>query len=143
APRGDRRRPAPGRAGLLRQPGRTAVRDRDADRTPGQLVPVGRAGTGRRLGAERRRGEDLDRGTGVGPQPPGSGARPADGARVTDRDSPMRVIEQLVQHFWARGALTRDEALYLVGHGFVREADLPGLVERPPEPETDEVEVPP
>ena len=55
----------------------------------------------------------------------------------------MRVIEQLVQHFWARGALTREEALYLVLHGFVREADLPGLVERPPEPETDEVEVPP
>jgi hypothetical protein len=55
----------------------------------------------------------------------------------------MRVIEQLVQHFWARGALTREEALYLVRHGFVREADLPGLVERPPEPETDEIEVPP
>jgi hypothetical protein len=42
----------------------------------------------------------------------------------------MRVIEQLVQHFWARGALTRDEALYLVKHGFVREADLAGLVEQ-------------
>lgn len=41
----------------------------------------------------------------------------------------MRVIEQLVQHFWARGALTRDEAQYLVKHGFVREGDLPGLVE--------------
>jgi len=40
----------------------------------------------------------------------------------------MRVIEQLVQHFWARGAITRDEALYLAGHGFVRESDLPGLV---------------
>jgi hypothetical protein len=43
----------------------------------------------------------------------------------------MRVIEQLVQHFWARGALTREEALYLVKHGFVREADLAGLVDSP------------
>jgi hypothetical protein len=41
----------------------------------------------------------------------------------------MRVIEQLVHHFWARGALTREEALYLVRHGFAREADLPGLAE--------------
>jgi hypothetical protein len=41
----------------------------------------------------------------------------------------MRVIEQLAQHFWARGALTRDEAQYLVKHGFVREGDLPGLAE--------------
>lgn len=47
----------------------------------------------------------------------------------------MRVIEQLVQHFWARGALTRDEALYLVKHGFAREADLAGLgEEQEPEP---------
>jgi hypothetical protein len=43
----------------------------------------------------------------------------------------MRVIEQLVQHFWTRGALTREEALYLVKHGFVREADLVGLVDSP------------
>lgn len=41
----------------------------------------------------------------------------------------MRVIEQLVHHFWARGALTREEALYLVTHGFVRDTDLPGLVD--------------
>ncbi len=54
----------------------------------------------------------------------------------------MRVIEQLVQHFWTRGALSRAEALYLVKHGFVREGDLAGLVEPPPEPETDEFEVP-
>lgn len=52
----------------------------------------------------------------------------------------MRVIEQLVQHFWTRGALTRDEALYLVKHGFVRESDLPGLVEAAP---PDEPESPP
>jgi hypothetical protein len=50
----------------------------------------------------------------------------------------MRVIEQLVHHFWARGALTREEALYLVQHGFAREADLPGLVgqEREIDPKT-------
>lgn len=50
----------------------------------------------------------------------------------------MRVIEQLVQHFWARGALTREEAEYLVKHGFVREADLPGFAadaSGPAEPE--------
>ena len=40
----------------------------------------------------------------------------------------MRVIEQLVQHFWARGAISRAEAMYLVKHGFVRDADLPGLI---------------
>ena len=39
----------------------------------------------------------------------------------------MRVIEQLVHHFWARGALTRDQAQFLVNHGFARAADLPGL----------------
>lgn len=39
----------------------------------------------------------------------------------------MRVIEQLVHHFWARGALTREDAAFLVKHGFAREADLPGL----------------
>jgi hypothetical protein len=50
----------------------------------------------------------------------------------------MRVIEQLVHHFWARGALTREEAQFLVAHGFAREADLPGLVgqEREIDPET-------
>jgi hypothetical protein len=52
----------------------------------------------------------------------------------------MRVIEQLVQYFWARGALTREEARYFVDRGFIREADLPGLVE---EADTDTYEVPP
>jgi hypothetical protein len=41
----------------------------------------------------------------------------------------MRVIEQLVHHFWARGALTREQAQYLVNHGFARAIDLPGLLE--------------
>lgn len=44
----------------------------------------------------------------------------------------MRVIEQLVQHFWTRGAITREDALYLAKHGFVRESDLPGLVDEEP-----------
>ncbi len=44
----------------------------------------------------------------------------------------MRVIEQLVHHFWARGALTREDAQFLVKHGFAREADLPGLVGQEP-----------
>src|SRR5437763_1462020 len=50
----------------------------------------------------------------------------------------MRVIEQLVHHFWARGALTREEAQFLVDHGFARECDLPGLVgpEREIDPDT-------
>jgi hypothetical protein len=52
----------------------------------------------------------------------------------------MRVIEQLVQHFWDRGALTREEALYLVRHGFVREADLAGLSDTAPEPVSTEPE---
>ncbi len=40
----------------------------------------------------------------------------------------MEVIEQLISHFWARGALSPDEAKYLVKHGFAREEMLPGLV---------------
>jgi hypothetical protein len=44
----------------------------------------------------------------------------------------MRAIEQLVHHFWARGALTREEARFLVAHGFAREGDLPGLTDTPP-----------
>jgi hypothetical protein len=50
----------------------------------------------------------------------------------------MRVIEQLIHHFWARGALSREEAAYLVKHGFAREQDLPGFGEPlPPEDESD------
>ena len=50
----------------------------------------------------------------------------------------MRVIEQLVHHFWARGALSREQAQFLVAHGFARETDLPGLTgqEREIDPET-------
>lgn len=44
----------------------------------------------------------------------------------------MRAIEQLVLHFWARGALTRAEALILVEQGFAQKEDLPGLFETEP-----------
>lgn len=39
----------------------------------------------------------------------------------------MKVITQLVQHFWQRGALTAEDAAYLVRSGFVRAADLGGF----------------
>src|SRR5262249_19837423 len=45
----------------------------------------------------------------------------------------MKVITQLVQHFWQRGGLTTTEVDYLVRHGFVRERDLPGYVPPPPD----------
>jgi len=45
----------------------------------------------------------------------------------------MRVIEQMVRYFWARGELTRTEALYFVRHGFVLARDLPGLIDEQPE----------
>jgi hypothetical protein len=38
----------------------------------------------------------------------------------------MKVITQLIRHFWQRGALTVQEIEYLVQHGFIRVRDLPG-----------------
>jgi hypothetical protein len=38
----------------------------------------------------------------------------------------MKVITQLIKHFWQRGSLAADEADYLVDHGFIRSGDLPG-----------------
>jgi hypothetical protein len=38
----------------------------------------------------------------------------------------MKVVTQLVQHFWQRGALTREEIEYLLEHDFIRADDLPG-----------------
>ena len=38
----------------------------------------------------------------------------------------MKVITQLIRHFWQRAALTAEEIDYLVRHGFVRQRDLPG-----------------
>jgi hypothetical protein len=43
----------------------------------------------------------------------------------------MKVIAQLIRHFWQRGALSSEEAAYLVRHGFVRVRDLPGYQEKP------------
>ena len=48
----------------------------------------------------------------------------------------MKVITQLIRHFWARGALSHEQAEYLLDQGFARLTDLPGFV--PVEP----VEVP-
>lgn len=38
----------------------------------------------------------------------------------------MKVLKQMIEHFWERGALSLDEAHYLVEHGFVGAWDLPG-----------------
>ena len=53
----------------------------------------------------------------------------------------MRVIEQLIQHFWARELMSREDIAYLIRHGFVRDSDLPGWL--PPEPEPAPHEPPP
>ncbi len=44
----------------------------------------------------------------------------------------MKVITQLIRHFWQRGALTAEQAEYLLDQGFARLADLPGY-QPPPE----------
>ena len=46
----------------------------------------------------------------------------------------MKVITQLIKHFWERGALSFAEVEYLVRHGFVRVRDLPGYEPPPEEP---------
>ncbi len=38
----------------------------------------------------------------------------------------MRVIDELVRHFWERGELNRVQARYLIRHGFARPEDLRG-----------------
>ncbi len=38
----------------------------------------------------------------------------------------MRVVKQLILHFWDSGAIARAQADYLVANGFIHEADLPG-----------------
>ena len=47
----------------------------------------------------------------------------------------MKVITQLVKHFWQRGALSPAEVEYLIRHGFIRARDLAGYVAPPEEPE--------
>jgi hypothetical protein len=39
----------------------------------------------------------------------------------------MKVVAQLIRHFWQRGVLTPLEAAYLRRHGFCRDKDLPGF----------------
>ena len=43
----------------------------------------------------------------------------------------MKVITQLVKHFWQRGALASADMEYLIRHGFVRVRDLPGYTPPP------------
>jgi hypothetical protein len=47
----------------------------------------------------------------------------------------MKVITQLIRHFWQRGALSPEQAEYLLDQGFARLADLPGY-QPPPEADT-------
>lgn len=49
----------------------------------------------------------------------------------------MRVIEELIKHFWERGSISRDEAAYLLQHGFVREQDLKGWTRNEPADQSD------
>jgi hypothetical protein len=44
----------------------------------------------------------------------------------------VKVISQLIQHFWQRQALTQDQVEYLVNQGFVRAVDLPGFAPSTP-----------
>jgi hypothetical protein len=51
----------------------------------------------------------------------------------------VRVIEQLIQHFWQTGELSRANVQTLLDHGFIRPENLPGWVDRETswsEPET-------
>lgn len=50
----------------------------------------------------------------------------------------MKVITELIHHFWKQGQLTPREAEFLVRQGFARERDLPGF-ELPPEQEEAEI----
>ncbi|MDX1948152.1 MAG: hypothetical protein SFU86_22370 [Pirellulaceae bacterium] len=50
----------------------------------------------------------------------------------------MKVITQLVKHFWQRGALGSADMEYLLRHGFVRMRDLPGYA--PPAEEAPNVD---
>lgn len=47
----------------------------------------------------------------------------------------MKVIAQLIRHFWQRGALTPQDVQYLLRHGFCRKSDVPGF--KPPISEPD------
>jgi hypothetical protein len=47
----------------------------------------------------------------------------------------MKVLNQLVRHFWDRGALSEDQAHYLVEHGFIRAEELENYSAREESPE--------
>jgi hypothetical protein len=49
----------------------------------------------------------------------------------------MKVLQQLIRHFWARSALTLDQAHYLVEHGLIAAEDLGGYQPRDPVPAAD------
>lgn len=49
----------------------------------------------------------------------------------------MKVVTQLIRHFWQRGYLSPAEAQYLLDHGFARPRDLPGH-----EPQVEEEDLP-
>ena len=56
----------------------------------------------------------------------------------------MKVLQQLIEHFWARGVLNQDQAHYLVENGFVRPGDLPDYTprDRPEDDDDTEIEEP-
>ena len=45
----------------------------------------------------------------------------------------MKVLQQLIQHFWQRGVLALDQVHYLVESGFIRAGDLEDYEPRPQE----------
>jgi hypothetical protein len=55
----------------------------------------------------------------------------------------MRVLHQLITHFWQRGALTLEQAHYLVEHGFIRPWELERYAPRPAAIEEAEAEARP
>jgi hypothetical protein len=52
----------------------------------------------------------------------------------------MRVLQQLITHFWQRGAITLEQAHYFVEHGFVRPQDLADYQPRPRVEEEEEAD---
>ncbi len=52
----------------------------------------------------------------------------------------MKVITQLIRHFWLRGALSPEQAEYLLDQGFARLTDLPAYRPVPEAPEQAAVE---
>ena len=53
----------------------------------------------------------------------------------------MKVLQQLIQHFWLRGVLSVEQAHYLVESGFIRPGDLENYEPRPQDREEETVVV--